>query len=167
MKREFTMHRMFCAVLMWTLAIAVVSPALAKDKTIRYRTGDPQMAAAIKKAHATIATFWAAKTSPSAGVSGFALKVAVTEPNNEHTEHFWLINIRKEADGKLSGEINNDPNHIKSVKLGQRYVFPPEKISDWMFLRKGKIVGAWTLRVMIKRMPRRQADYFRNRLEKK
>jgi uncharacterized protein YegJ (DUF2314 family) len=159
-------RRITFAVLASTLAIVANSPVLAKDKTVRFRSDDPEMTAAIKKARATIATFWKAHAAPPPGVRNFALKVAITEPGNDQTEHFWLIKVRKEAEGRLSGLVNNDPNHIKSVRMGQRYTFNQGMISDWMFLRNGKIVGAWTLRVIIKRLPRKQADYYRSRLEK-
>lgn len=153
------------AVMALSLAMCALSPAIAKDKTFSYRPNDPEMAAAIAKARETIGAFWTAWAASSPGVEGFALKVAITEPGNDRTEHFWLIKVHKEAADLLSGIINNDPNHIKSVRMGQRYTFNQGMISDWMFVRNGKIVGAWTLRVILKRLPRDEAEYYRSRLE--
>ncbi len=60
-----------------------------------------------------------------------------------------------------SGVVNNDPNDVTTVKLGQRIDFPIEQITDWMFLREGKIVGNATLRVLLKYMAKEQADQYR------
>ena len=149
------------------LAFFVLTNAVAaKDKVINFKTGDPEMAAAIDKARKSLDQFWKMYASPQPGVSGFSLKVAIREPNNDNTEHFWLGKIRRLDDGKLSGIINNDPNYIRSVRRGQSYTFTSGMISDWMFYRNGKIVGAETMRPMIKRMPKAQADRYRAMLER-
>ena len=152
-------------VVLFVAALSMQS-ALAKDKTIDFRTGDPEMAAAITDARASLPEFWKMFKTPDAGVRDFSLKVAISEPKNPHTEHFWLGSIERKAGDKLSGIINNDPNYIKSVKRGQRYEFTEAKVTDWLFYRNGKIVGAYTLRPMIKRMPKDQAVRYRSLLEK-
>lgn len=160
------MRSMLAAVFCLLLAGAATAPAQARDEAVTFRANDPEMTAAIEKARQTIETFWNAKSARGEGVAGFALKVGISEPGSDQVEHFWLIRVRKHSDGKLSGEINNEPNFIKSVKFGQRYVFHPDMISDWMFVRNGMIVGAWTLRVIINRMPGERTDYLRSHLEK-
>lgn len=160
------MMRLFAAVgLALCLFGAIAQPSLARDKTINFKTGDPEMAAPIDKARATLPAFWVSYENPTEGVNGHSLKVAITEPGNPSTEHFWLIDIKKRPDGRFSGIINNDPNYIRSVQRGQRYVFSEDMISDWLFLRNGKMVGIYTMRPMLKRMPKAQADRYRAMLE--
>ena len=59
---------------------------------------------------------------PTIGVDGFALKVGIKgDPSTDYIEYFWLIAILKDSNGRLSGEINNQPKHLKHIQIGQRY----------------------------------------------
>ncbi len=121
-----------------------------QDRTIGVEENDPEMTAAIAKARETLPQFWQVFEKPEHGESGFALKVKITDPRG--TEHFWATDIER-RDGKVLGTINNDPNIVKSVKLGQRIEIPEADISDWLYLRDGKMVGNRTVRPLFKRMP--------------
>jgi uncharacterized protein YegJ (DUF2314 family) len=44
--------------------------------------------------------------------------------------------------------VNNDPDTVKNVKIGQKVSIEPSKISDWMFVENGKLVGGYTIRVL-------------------
>lgn len=143
------------------LALATVGAAAAKDKVVAVDAGDVAMNAAIAKARATLPQFWERYAKPGPGEESFGLKVAIS--GGGHIEHFWLIGIKRE-NGVLSGEINNDPNWVTTVKLGQRYVIPEKDISDWIYMRDGKIMGAYTMRALLDRMPPEQAADIRARL---
>jgi uncharacterized protein YegJ (DUF2314 family) len=135
--------------------------AAADDPTVLVSATDPEMNAAIAKARASLGTFWREYESPEPDVTGFSLKVKISDGNM--VEHFWLIDIKRDGD-KLSGTINNDPEYVHTVKIGERYEFTDSDISDWMFTRRGKVVGNETARVLIKRLPtdeaRQYADMF-------
>ena len=126
-----------------------------KDKTIGVSKDDPEMQAAIAKARSTLPLFWATFDNPTKGETSFALKVRITDANG--VEHFWVNRIEKK-EGLIYGTINNDPNTVKSVKMGQRIEVPEEQISDWTFMRKGKMVGNYTLRPLLKSMPKDEAE---------
>jgi uncharacterized protein YegJ (DUF2314 family) len=79
----------------------------------------------------------------------FSLKVKIEDADN--VEHFWLVDLKGKP-GHLSGVVNNDPEFVHTVSLGQRIPISVDKISDWMYVRKGKIVGNQTARVLIRRM---------------
>jgi uncharacterized protein YegJ (DUF2314 family) len=119
------------------------------------------MKAAIATARNTLTEFWRAFEHPD-GAKGFALKVRISDKGK--TEHFWLTKIQRKGD-KISGLISNDPNSVKIVKPGQRYEFTEADISDWMFLRNGKIVGNATIRPLLKRMAPEEAEHYRRMLE--
>ena len=120
------------------------------------------MNAAIDKARASLDSFWKSYETPSAGESDFALKVAIT--GNGSTEHFWLTRIERKGD-KISGLVSNQPQSVKTVKMGQRYEFTGDMISDWTFKRNGKLVGNETMRVLLPRMPEEQAAIYRDMYE--
>jgi uncharacterized protein YegJ (DUF2314 family) len=133
-----------------------------EDKTIRVESSDPEMNKVIEKARNGLSTFWVHYTNPGPGENGFALKVRLSE-GSKH-EHFWLIAL-EHRDELIFGKIANDPNVIHNVKNGQVIQVEPDRITDWMYLRDGKIVGNETLRPLLKRMPKAQADHFRAKLE--
>jgi uncharacterized protein YegJ (DUF2314 family) len=123
------------------------------DKIISYDDDAPEMAAAIAKARHTLPQFWQRFEHHDADVNDFALKVRICDKADEKiAEHFWLINLERK-NGKIYGTINNDPETIHSVKLGQRMEIPEADITDWLYMRRGKMVGNVTLRVLFKNMP--------------
>jgi uncharacterized protein YegJ (DUF2314 family) len=109
------------------------------DKVIYVADDDPRMNAAIEKARASVKTFITALQAPKASQSGFSVKMAITDGKN--TEHMWLSSVS--YDGKsFHGAIDNEPEEVKTVKIGQKMAVEALKISDWMFVEHGK-VGRW------------------------
>ena len=91
----------------------------------------------------------------------FAVKVPIKE--KDQVEHFWLTKIEF-RDGEFHGEIGNDPGIVSNVKLGQPYTIAKSEITDWMFMRDGKIHGNYTMRPMLKTMPPNEAEQLRSML---
>ena len=94
--------------------------------------------------------------------TGFAIKVALAYGRN-NTEHIWTKDIERK-DGKISAVINNVPRDVKTVRLGERIEVADAQISDWMYMRAGKIVGNFTMRPLLKRMPPQDAARYRTML---
>jgi uncharacterized protein YegJ (DUF2314 family) len=120
---------------------------------------DVEMIEAQVKARASLDRFWAVQASPRSGEEGFALKVAVPVQGSE-TEHIWTNNITREGQ-KVLGTVNNTPRRARTLRLGDRIEIVPDRISDWMYLRNGRIVGNFTLRPLLKRMPPAEAERYR------
>jgi uncharacterized protein YegJ (DUF2314 family) len=72
---------------------------------------------------------------------------------------------RSSAGGRYSGIINNEPVYAKQVKAGERYEFGDAEISDWLFMRNGKMVGNETMRPLLKQLPQEEADEYRRIME--
>lgn len=145
---------------------AAAAPAqttqLAKERVISVLSEDKDMNAAIHKARESIGKFWKSYETPGAGETDHALKVAVA--GNGTTEHFWLTRIKRDGE-KFSGVISNQPQSVKTVKIGQRFQFTADMVSDWTFKRHGKLVGNETMRVLLPRMPEEQAVVYRQMYE--
>ncbi len=65
----------------------------------------------------------------------------------------WSISgswISSRDGGKLSGTINNEPEIVGNVSNGERYQFTDADISDWLYMRNGKMVGNETMRPLLK-----------------
>lgn len=136
-----------CLLLLSILALTGCSKA---DKTISVADDDPEMLAAIAKARETLPKFWTEFDHPQPKEENFCLKVKIRD--GKETEHFWVDKIEKK-DGKISGSIANDPDLVHNVKMGQRVEIPDADISDWFYMRDGKLAGNYTLRVLFKQMP--------------
>ena len=145
-----SMQRLHARLLI-LLAAGLPSAAICQspNKTISVRSDDAEMNAAIAKARTTLPIFYRHWMHPGQKEAMFSLKVKIEDAGN--VEHFWLVDL-KGRPGHLSGVVNNDPDFVHTVSLGQRIPISVNKISDWMYVRKGKIVGNQTARVLIRRM---------------
>lgn len=149
-----------CLTLAIVLLPAATPSARAQDSSyIRIPNATAEMEEAKAKARATLPQFWAKLEKPGADEDSFGLKVALPYGGNS-TEHIWTKNIERN-DGKIFGVINNRPRDVKTVRLGQRIEIGESQISDWMYTRSGKIVGNFTLRPMLSKMPPEDAARYR------
>jgi uncharacterized protein YegJ (DUF2314 family) len=147
------------ALAVFMLIGASAHPAgAAEDRVVNVPANDAEMGAAIAKARKGLPQFWAKQAKPGIGESNFALKVQISD--NGQVEHFWVNNIERKG-SSLYGTVNNEPRLVGTVKLGQRISFKEDMISDWMYTRNGKMVGNETMRPLLKRMPKAQADQYR------
>jgi uncharacterized protein YegJ (DUF2314 family) len=133
----------------FVLAIAALAAAFGShrwsDRVTSVSDDDPRMNAAMDKARSTVDSFIAALTSPKPGQSEFAVKMAFTD--RDKTEVMWIAPVS--YDGKMfRGTVSNEPQSVFTVKMGQTVTVEPSGIADWMYSQDGKLVGAYTLRVL-------------------
>ena len=112
---------------------------------------DAEMNKAIEKAKQTIDSFdYAFKNYPKV-FTFFSLKKKFEEDGN--VEHIWIGNIQGETNGKYVGVIDNLPEKIKNVKLGDTIEIDKKDISDWMYLKNNsELHGGYTIRLLRERM---------------
>lgn len=135
-----------------------------EDRTVNVRSTDAEMNAAIAKARASLPTFWTSYEGHKPSENGHSLKVRFANPDNDG-EHIWMAEVQKRADNSYSGRLANTPEHLAGKRLGDVVEFKDADISDWMFMRNGKIVGGETIRILLKELPKADADALRARLE--
>jgi uncharacterized protein YegJ (DUF2314 family) len=145
---------------------AATLSARAEDGSpvVDVRSGDPEMNAAIAQARATLPAFWVSFAAPKPSETGYSLKVRFPYASNSG-EHIWMAEVKKIADGRYSGRFANTPRHLPGRRAGDLAEFNEADISDWMFVRNGKIVGGETIKPMLKLMTKADADAFRARME--
>jgi uncharacterized protein YegJ (DUF2314 family) len=138
----------------------------AEDRTpvIDVRSGNAEMNAAIAKARTTLPTFWTSYEAPKPSETGHMLKERFPTRRNAG-EHIWMAEVKKLADGRYSGRFANAPRDLPGKHEGDLAEFKEADISDWMFMRGGKIVGGETIRPLLKSLPKADADALRARLE--
>jgi uncharacterized protein YegJ (DUF2314 family) len=151
-------------------AVAVVPSASvrAEDHSpiVDVPTSDPIISAAIAEARAALPEFWASYENPKASEGGHSLKVRFPT-RGTNSEHIWMADVKKLGEGHYSGGFANAPRDLPGRREGDLVEFTAASISDWMFLRDGKIVGGETIRPLLKSLPKRDADALRARLERR
>jgi uncharacterized protein YegJ (DUF2314 family) len=127
-------------------------------------SSDAEMAGAIAKARATLPTFWASYEAPKPSETGHSLKVRFPTGRNRG-EHIWMMEVKRLPDGGFSGRFGNAPRDLPGKREGDLAEFRDADITDWMFMRNGRIVGCETMKPLLKSMSKADAAAFRARME--
>lgn len=163
------MKAIFLAASLLALFGAGVAEAQTSNRTVIEREGepgivnyeddDPAMNAAIEAARAKLPYFWERMTSPKRYEQGFTLKVEfpVSTEEGVNGEHIWVDEIVRTAE-RFTAELANEPNWMENKRLGDAVTFTEDMISDWGFASRGKMIGFYTLRVMLPDMPAEDRD---------
>lgn len=120
---------------------------------------EQEMNAAIDRAQSEVDVFLAEMEAGNG--TDFSVKAPVED--GDDVEHFWLTDITYN-DGQFEGLIGNDPGVVSNVTFGQKWTVAKTDISDWMFMRDGKIHGNYTMRPLLKTLPDDEAEEMRSML---
>jgi uncharacterized protein YegJ (DUF2314 family) len=138
------------------LLIACGACSKTPDTLVQGGYDEQEMQAEIARARSEVDTFLVELSK--ANGTDFSVKAPIEDKGK--TEHFWLTDIVYQDD-EFEGLIGNDPGVVGNVKFGQKWKIKKAEISDWMFMRDGKMHGNYTMRPLLKTMPKEQADEFR------
>jgi uncharacterized protein YegJ (DUF2314 family) len=147
---------MFSRLLVGLLVLSIVGCNSKPETLITEEYDQAEMDAAIARARGEVDAFIAELNNPTG--EDHAVKAPVQD--GEATEHFWLTGVSF-RDGKFHGTINNDPGIVSNVKFGQSWSLSKEEISDWMYMRDGKMYGNYTMRPLLKTLPDEEAAQYR------
>lgn len=127
------------------------------DTLVKSGYDEHEMNAAIARARSEVDSFIGELSKPTG--TNHAVKAPIEDAGK--TEHFWLTDVSFQ-NGEFKGTINNDPGIVRNVKIGQSWTIKKTAISDWMFMRDGKIYGNYTMRPLLKTMPADEAAKYRS-----
>ncbi len=116
------------------------------------------MNAAIEKAKASTDEFVTAFHAKKPGTKEFYVKKPYPTPSGEQ-EHMW-IEVLEERDRVLKGRIANEAEETREVKLGQTVSLKTSEISDWKYQDGRKLIGGFTIRYFVERMPAKEREAF-------
>jgi uncharacterized protein YegJ (DUF2314 family) len=108
---------------------------------------EPAMTQAIAQARGTMPEFLTTLQTPNANQSGFAVKYPFEEGGR--VEHMWVSEVSYDG-SVLRGVLNNHPKDLHKLKAGDPVEVSPAQVSDWMYVEDGRLVGGYTLRVMVR-----------------
>ncbi|MES2820871.1 MAG: DUF2314 domain-containing protein [Pseudomonadota bacterium] len=129
-----------------------------ESEIINIHEADVEMNAAMLHAKQSLDVFLHRFKNPEEGDSDFALKVMVSDDYG--VEHFWVADVALTAEG-FEGVVANEARTVQVIDIGHKIEFGPELVTDWSYNHYGVKQGAFTLKVLLKRMPEEQADYYR------
>lgn len=139
------------------VTLACCSCSSQPETLVRDGYDEAEMTAATQRAINEVDAFIA---ELNAGTSeDYAVKAPIED--NGEIEHFWLTDVSY-SNGKFKGTIGNDPGMVTNVKIGQTWEVKKDEISDWMYMRDGKMHGNYTLRPLLATMPEAEADELRS-----
>jgi uncharacterized protein YegJ (DUF2314 family) len=118
---------------------------------------DKEMNDAIKAANQTIDQFKNALLSNNKNYEMFELKVRF--PKAKGGEHIWLRNIIFK-ENKYIGIVDNVPENLNNIKLGDTIVIDNENITDWLYIDQSKLKGGYTIRLLRNRMTESERKKF-------
>lgn len=131
-----------------------------RDEIAIVANDDPTMAAAMRQARATLNDFLVIAAAPKPSMENFAVKVAIHD--GDDTEYFWIVSFAND-NGRFSGTINNKPDMVHTVRMGQAITFGRDEIVDWMYMDGGKMKGNYTACALLKSAPKSEAEEFKER----
>ena len=143
------MKRTAMALLALTLSLTCCSDH-SYDPVTEVEFDDKDMNVAIDDARSSVAEFVERLKNPRPTDESFSVKKMISD--GEEVEYLWLTDVSY-SDGKFTGIINEDPQSVRNIKFGQKVTVEETEILDWMYLDDGELVGNFTLRVLLKRMP--------------
>lgn len=152
---------------LFAVLLALGTPAFAQkggadsDNGVMHFAGDDvQMNAARTAARDSYPQFRAAFNNASAGEREFFMvKLALTDSTGE-LEHIWVDSLHLNGD-RLMGRLANVPVDLPNMSQGSLVEVRADLISDWSITRVDGMYGNFTTRVMIDRMPAREAEPYR------
>jgi uncharacterized protein YegJ (DUF2314 family) len=141
------------------------APALAQNdgggSNLAWIAGnDPDMAAAVRQARQGLPGFFAKMAKPTVDEHDFALKFNLAPKGD--AEFIWADQLRLEG-GMLTGVLTDDPL-TAGYKIGQRVPILDADIIDWTYFKGRVAQGHVTTKVLLKQMPRNDANGVRDYL---
>ncbi len=106
---------------------------------------DPKMVKAVAEARKRWPEFAAAFRARVDSETPFAVKAAFRE--GDLVEFMW-ISVTRIDDEAIHGILENMPNELTGVKVGQEVVVPLSDLNDGLYARDGETVGGFTLKVI-------------------
>lgn len=117
---------------------------------------DNDMNIAIEKAQNSLYQFKQAIESRNPDYYNFALKERFAAADSSY-EHIWMSEVQY-SDHKFYGIVDGDPISTTEVKLGDTIEINPQNITDWMYIDKNIVKGAYTTRVLRKRISKEERE---------
>lgn len=118
---------------------------------------DKVMEHAVEQARRSLGFFLSALQAKKGEDGSFAVKKPFVD--GDKVEQLWVSDLTFDGQN-FHGRINNKPLDVQNVKLDQKVTVAPADLTDWMFVKNGKLMGGYTTRVLYARLSTEQQAHF-------
>ena len=153
-QRKFNPMKNLFLIAATALLVGCSQGAEKPETYVSINAESPEMIAAHKEARRTLGDFVTKIKNPPQDWSEMSLKVALPTKDNS-LEHIWMSDIQTTAN-EYEGTVGNDPYNVEGVKFGDRVKFKYADISDWQYMKDGKLYGHYTTRALLPTLPPEQ-----------
>ena len=146
---------LLCTVLLFSCERPfVLGPSQEPARTVQLEQADEEVMQIAEDARDTLTGFFRRINSAGAEESDFCVKYpfAVNDDSGIDTEQIWLTGIRF-RDGTYYGILAGTPRCLDGMKRGDTVAFDTEMITDWMYVRNGKIIGGYSIKYLLEKIP--------------
>jgi uncharacterized protein YegJ (DUF2314 family) len=116
---------------------------------------DEEILQIAEDARNTLSGFFRHLNRPGAGEKQFCVKYPFPTGNDNGMEQLWLTGIYFK-NGKYYGILEGSPTHLNGMKKGDTVIFEADSITDWMYIRHDKIIGGYSIKYLIEKIPENQ-----------
>lgn len=139
--------RSWIAATLLALALVPMASCAKREEITSVAADDAKMNAAVAEARATLPIFWKVAEAGDPAVQRKIVKVALPVKGGGQ-EHLWM-GFESHDDRQVNGRLENEPEYLPGLHNGDPVTVDPSQVSDWAYVRGGKMYGAYTMRVVL------------------
>jgi len=124
-------------------------------ETAQLGRADAELQKIAENARSTLPSFFRHLAMPGPDVHSFCIKHPFISDNGTVSEQLWLTGIHFK-NGAYFGTLANAPRHLSKMKKGDTVSFSTDLITDWMYVREGKIIGGYSIKYLLEKIPEEQ-----------
>ena len=133
------------------------------DEVYTVASADEEMNKAVEKAKNSYDEFLAAFSKPDSSSHDYSVKLKF-EYGDDNGEHMWLNDLHFKKD-KLFGVLDSDPVDITWRKFGDTIEIKRDSLSDWMYIKKGHLMGGFTIKALYNKMTESEKKRFKEEVD--
>jgi uncharacterized protein YegJ (DUF2314 family) len=161
MAKKYTLPLLLCVFFFFSCDKQPVSEPPAE--TIQLDRTDAELQRIAENARSTLPSFFRHLARPGADVHSFCIKYPFISDDGAVSEQLWLTGIRFK-NGAYFGTLANAPQRLNKMKKGDTVSFSTDLITDWMYVREGKIIGGYSIKYLLEKTPEEQRSEEQRRL---
>ena len=146
---------LLCAILLFSCEKSAEPPEVT---TVRVYQDDMEIARIAEDARNTLPIFFRYLTRTGMGKNCYVKYPFMADDDSDvDREQIWLTGIQF-RNGKYFGVLTGAPQHLSGMKRGDRVIFDMDTITDWMYVRSGKIIGGESIKYLLEKIPENQRN---------
>jgi uncharacterized protein YegJ (DUF2314 family) len=148
MSNETMKYIVLCVILLFSCDKGAVD---RPSPTVDIEQSEKELEKIADNAQRALPTFFRNLARPEAGADNFFVKYSLTTDDGS-AEQVWLGGIRVK-DGVYYGRLANTSDLPGGKKKNKLITFDPNKITDWMYIQDGKIIGGRSIKYLLEKIP--------------